>query len=165
VYDLIEMTDQIKADSQRFVLSPQQWAKLRRELSLHWESVRFDVGNERNVADKRGVYAFIIENRHTALPSHGYIMYIGMTGHANERTLQKRFTSYTAEKQKAKRAGIYYMLNKWQGNVYFHFASVLDRRKSLKKLEAELCDALVPPINSNDFSAEMRPPVRAFRHA
>ncbi|MFT0621922.1 hypothetical protein ACMHYQ_04575, partial [Ectopseudomonas guguanensis] len=59
------------------------------------------------------------------------------------------------------RPNVHYTLNKYKDNIYFYYATVDRDTYPLKDIETSLNDALIPPCNINDYSAEMRPKVKA----
>ncbi|MFC1461718.1 hypothetical protein ACFLQR_04290 [Verrucomicrobiota bacterium] len=90
-------------------------------------------------------------------------MYVGMTGSDGGGTLRIRYSGYLSEKNVLRRPKIHYMLNKWPNDLYFYYAEI-GRRHDIPTVEQKLCDAIIPPCNINDFSAEIRRAVRAFMH-
>ena len=105
----------------------------------------------------RGIYAFTLQFENPLLPKHGYVLYVGIVGDKNERTLRVRFRDYFSEfKKDSGRPKVRHMLKKWRGQLTFQCAVVPDRRFSLKKLERQLCDSIVPYINKQDLSAKLR---------
>jgi len=150
--DLVRRIDTLRNYKKSFILSPAQWKSFKVK-GLEWESVQFGDNEKSNVPDERGVYCFMIEHRDSSFPSHGYMAYVGLVGHNNNRTLRLRYADYLRDQKRAKRVHIYELLNKWKGSIYFHYAPVKDKRRSLKKIETALLDAIVPPYNKKDFSA------------
>ena len=108
----------------------------------------------------RGVYSFLIAFHSDGFPPHGYLMYVGETGNKSKETLRSRFLSYFSEMKDQSRS-IHYVLLKSK-YLHFQFSAVSDKRRNLRKVEESLCDALIPPYNVRDFSAEMRAAKRAF---
>lgn len=161
-YDFIKETDQIKADQQDFVLSSARWRNFKTSLTLNWQRVKFTKGNKKNIPDQRGIYAFIIECTELGFPPHGYLMYIGMTGQDSDHTLYKRYGDYFGKSELQKRSKLKRMMGKWKSDLHFHFVPIPDKRYSLTKLETALCDAIIPPCNVQDFSAEIRREVKAL---
>lgn len=166
-HDFQSNVDKLGSYKQTFVLSPDSWSKFAPAPALNWQSVRFAPGNLNAVPDERGIYAFVIQFQdHAALPrplpSHGYVMYGGITGHlAANRTLRKRYADYLREKQRGKRPKIARMM-RWSDHLFFHYSTV-DAAVALDKLEHALNDAIMPPSVTNDFSAEVRPLVKALQ--
>ena len=144
---------------QRFILHPKSLRSLKLPVSLNWVQLRFSKANVKKIALKPGVYAFVVGDDDTNLPSHGYVLYIGQTGaKAHDRTLRDRAKEYLAEKKNpnSKRIAIREFLNKWQRCLFFHFAPVDPLVTDLLSIETKLNDALLPPYSSQDFSPEVR---------
>lgn len=154
--DFVRLVHELKEYKQEFCLSPRQWRSARSHLDLDWYYVKFTVSNRDAVPQMRGVYAFVVEPQVPLGLAHGYLMYFGETGHDNHRTLRDRYGDYLRDQNNRKRSSIHYMLNNWRGYLYFYFAEIPDRRYSLKKLETVILDALIPPFNAGDFSADIR---------
>lgn len=161
--DFARSVRELKSHKLEFCLRPASWRSFRVPPVLRWKEVKFEPASRTLIPQSRGVYAFIAQPEGPGLPPHGYLMYVGITGDATSRTLRTRYGDYLVEQKVLKRANIHFMLKNWAGHLRFSFAPVLDRRYSLRSLEKKLCDALIPPFNSNDFSAELRPKVRAMR--
>jgi hypothetical protein len=159
--DLVRLVDRVKEDCEVFWLSPTQWRRSSVPQTLAWNFVRFRRAEAGQVPMSRGVYAFLIAFRANGIPPHGYLMYVGETGDEGQETLHSRFLTYFQEMQKQSRP-VHYILRKYAKYLYFHFSKVSDRRRNLKKIETALCDALIPPYNVRDFSAEIRNAKPAF---
>jgi hypothetical protein len=153
----------LKLYSENFTLSPKQLRKFTTTAKLEWKKVRFTAGNLSAVPIDRGIYAFVVEHNSSQLPPHGYVMYVGITGDTSNHNLRRRYGNYLRDKRVDKRAGIHFLLNNWAASLYFHYAVVSDKRYSLASIESQMADALIPPFNTNDFSAEIRKAKRAFR--
>jgi len=156
------VNSQFKRYAKEFILNPIQMRSFTNKCSLDWKKVEFNQANKSLIPQCRGVYAFVFEHNHSNFPPHGYIMYIGETGQDSNHNLQKRYGDYLRDKQREKRAKLHYMLNNWEQCLYFHYASVKDKKINLKKLEQNLNDAFIPPFSTNDFSATIRKGKRAF---
>ena len=159
--DLVKLVDRLKSDSVEFWLSPTQWRRSRVPKTLAWNFVRFKKSEAAVVPTARGVYAFLVACSSNGMPPYGYLMYVGETGNDSQETLHSRFLGYFREMREKSRP-VHYVLNKYKKHLYFHYSQVPDRRRNLKNLEAALCDALIPPYNVRDFSAEMRNAKPAF---
>lgn len=145
--------------SQRFFLHPELLATLSLPVSLKWTPVLFRPNNKSLVAARRGVYAFIVKGEFPDLPTHGYVMYIGITGKISQaRTLKIRYNDYLLQQQAPrpkKRVGIHHMLNIWRDRLYFYYAPI-SNNVDLGAIEIALNDCLVPPFVQDDFSAKVR---------
>jgi hypothetical protein len=162
-WDLTQFVNaKLKPYRETFTLSPKQLRKFATTAKLDWAKVKFTAGNHSFVPLARGVYAFVVEHNISQLPPHGYVMYVGITGDSGKHNLRRRYGNYLRDKRIDKRAGIHYMLNNWAASMYFHYAVVSDKRYSLATLESQIADALIPPFNKQDFSAEIRKATKAF---
>jgi hypothetical protein len=168
VYDLDRKLASLQKYQQRVVLHPRRWRSFKPATPLTWESVRFGSGSVQDVPQQRGIYTFVVHFQDYtkgpfALPTHGYILYGGITGaRAQHRTLRDRFQEYLREKQRGKRVNIHRMLNTWPKDLFFYYA-VVGQSTDLGALELALNDAVIPPFVENDFSAAVRPLVKALR--
>ena len=143
--------------TQRFVIYPEQLMSLSLPTSLNWKSIKFNNENKKDVSDKRGVYAFVIQHKDNNLPNHGYITYVGITGNeSSSRNLRKRYGDYLREQRRPKRRSIHMMLNKWKDCLYFNYAELEDDSVDLSFIEDRLNDAIIPPYSTNDFTADVR---------
>lgn len=154
----------LKSETQWFVLSPKNWRNYTLTHRLTWQSVKFEDANSATVPTEKGVYAFVVRHDNGYFPPHGFIMYIGITGiRGSKRTLRARYGEYVREKKRNKRSHIHFMLNAYEDDIFFFYAPVTDTAVKLDELEKALNDAIVPPMNKKDFSAEMRSVIGAFR--
>lgn len=134
---------------------------------LNWNSIRF--GDEDAIEtvpdDKRGVYALTICHPSKVLPSHGYVLYIGIAGRRSKRPLRARYKDYLNEKRVLKRPALAYAIGTWEEVLRFYFAPVDDKfpSKDLERLERQLNTALLPPYSINDLEADTKRKMRAFR--
>ncbi|MES3150934.1 hypothetical protein [Sphingomonas faeni] len=169
--DLIDFESnlrQLKDFQQRVLLVPAQWRAFVPAEPLAWDRVRFTPENKAGVPAQRGIYAFVVQFQDDreaplALPTHGYVMYAGITGEkAEDRTLFDRYGDYVRDQRRPKRMSIWSMLNKWKDDMFFHFAPV-SPNFDLGAAETALNDAIIPPYVTNDFSAEVRQLVRVLR--
>jgi hypothetical protein len=155
--------NKLKIFEKSFTLSPQQLRKFVTTAKVDWKKVKFTQGNNRFIPPARGIYAFVVEHNISQLPPHGYVMYVGITGDTgSSHNLRRRYGNYLRDRRVDKRPGVHYMLNNWAPSLYFHYAVIADKRYSLSRLETEMADALIPPFNTQDFSAEIRKAKKAF---
>jgi hypothetical protein len=163
VHDFVSKVDGFKSDIRDFLISPKRWNSSRVKFSLNWTTIKFEDGNRPLVPNERGVYAFTVSRVNGHFPPNNYVMYIGITGSKQpNRTLNKRYYEYMREKMRKKRPGVHYMLNKYDGDVYFNYCVIADA-VDLSQLELDLNDAIIPPVVVKDFTAEIRSIVGAFR--
>lgn len=149
--DIVQQIDVLKKYKKEFILSPLQWRNFN-ITGLTWHKVRFCEENRLTIPEVRGVYCFMIEHRNDSFPPHGYMAYVGLVGQGNSRTLRIRYADYLRDQNRPKRIHIYELLTRWKNCIYFYYAPVPDRRKSLAKIETALLDAIVPPFNKKDFT-------------
>ena len=149
--------------AQTFYLWPKQLTGLTLPVKLTWSRIRFEAANTKLIAQKPGVYAFVIQHDDGNLPAHGYVAYIGETGEdGTVRTLRDRYGDYLRNQQWPKRENIYEMLNKWEPCLYFHFAAVDVAAVDIMQVERLLNDALIPPYNKRDFSPVIKKMKRIY---
>jgi hypothetical protein len=148
----------LKRYEQRFILSPRHFKSGITMPVLAWSTITFSASRVKNVISKPGLYAFSVVTRRIGLPPHGYILYVGQTGFKSgtARTLRARAGEYLRSKHSSKRPNVWEFLNKWWGNLNFHFVSVDPIKEDLSKLEQALNNALMPPYSVNDFSPEIK---------
>jgi hypothetical protein len=154
-HDLLAATDQHAAAMREFYLDVSTWKKLKTSAPLVWDRVRFMAGNKSKVPKERGIYVFGLTLEPSPIPTHGYIMYVGIAGDSPNGNLHKRYGNYLDDlRRQDGRPKVYEMLARWKGHLFFNFA-VLDANVDLRKLETAFLDALRPPVNTADFSAEV----------
>lgn len=155
--DFVKKVDELGSWQREFILSPVQWAAFSAPCDLEWYWVPFGRANRGDLPDEKGVYAFVVEPTLDNVFTHGYVMYIGQTGHESNHTLKKRFGDYLSNQRNInRRHGIHYLLNKWSSHLFFYFSEVDDSAVSLKSVEKALNDALLPPYSIGDLSAEIK---------
>ena len=155
-YDLITQPESARIYKQDFLLLKGQWdAYTDPPISLNWKCVKFERDNANQIPTKKGIYAFFIEPRIAKFPTHGYLAYLGQTGHDSERNLRKRFGDYLYEKTRSKRSLVHFMLNTWENYLYFYYAVVDPIQTDLKQLEQKLLDTFMPPFSERGYSAEV----------
>lgn len=153
--DIVDAVNKLKEYVQQFLLSPERWSTL--DIPVYeWQSIHFAEGNAVSIPKTRGIYCFVVKCNSELVPSHGYIMYVGITGNENKRTLRDRYREYVREMVRAKRYNIHYMLNMWENHLYFNFIEVHDTSVDLSKIERNLISALFPPYNTTDFLGDLR---------
>jgi hypothetical protein len=156
--------DKVKVDVQHFVLSPRLWKAFPGNGALNWHQVDFKKSQRKKVPPQRGVYCFIVTpSTKPTLPPIGFPTYVGETGDTSTQNLRMRFGQYLREAVSNGRGTVMYMLNKWNGHLRFYYAVVTDKRRSLRKIESHLNDAIAPPYSQQDFSATLRRKVRVLR--
>lgn len=145
-----------------FLVSCQQWRTFTAPFPLAWQRLRFSNANKVNIPREPGIYAFTVEYADAGLPSHGFIMYFGITGIRAGRNLRSRYGEYLREKTKGKRLSVQMMLVEYEADLFFHYVPLNVTPDELKSLETKLIDAVMPPVNEGDYSAEMKRKRRAM---
>lgn len=160
---LVAEVDGLKQDAVTFVLSSKLWRKYSGpSMVLQWDSVPFAKRHRAKVPRKRGVYCFALRPPIKNAPPVLFPLYIGETGNTSGGTLRGRFGQYFPEQTKVKRGHVSYALTKWKKSIHFYFAVV--SKGDLKKVEAILNGAYIPPFTHEDFYAPLRKVVSAWRH-
>ena len=134
------------------------------QYTLSWEKLRFTEANHATVSDKRGIYAFVVSVETALIPSHGYIVYVGITGARAPRSLKQRYGDYLRERRLgSKRPRIRTMFELWGEHLDFWFAPCPDVTLDLEALERELNTLIIPPFVEKDFEPWARPLVKILR--
>lgn len=161
--DLIDTTERYKARLYKFFLDFGKWREFQSPIPLLWEKLPFDTASKPKVPRERGLYVFTLELPSLPLPQHGYIMYVGHTGNMSSATLRSRFGQYLDSlRRQDGRSRVYYMLERFNGDLYFSFVPVADRAIDLRKIEMSLINSIAPPVNTGDFDIVMSHARRAL---
>lgn len=150
--DLLADIDHHKSSSWSVYLDLQKWRAFQASCPMKWTRFRFTRSNRPLIPKERGIYAFTVALDPSPLPEHGYILYMGITGDESESNLYKRYNQYLGTQ---KRPRVYNMLKRWEGDLFFSFVPIPDRRMSLAKIEKEFLSAIRPPVNERDFEASI----------
>lgn len=154
--DIFDLTAKYKAGERRFFLDMERWRNFRTRYRLDWQKTRFEAANLATVPEVRGIYAFTLELAPSKLPSHGYILYVGITGDKSAANLRKRCAQYLRHlRDKTGRPRVLNMLHTWQSDLFFNFVPLPNSSIDLAKIERAMLDAIVPPVNDRDMSAEI----------
>ncbi len=146
-----------------FTLDPKSWPSADISPPFHWDSVEFNEANAKNIPEEPGLYAFVLQLPYSGLPPHGWVMYIGESGHGDSKhNLRARFKNYHAEQKKFKRIQTFLMLNAWKGHLLFFYTILPSRKHELKDLETKLLDAFRPPYSRGGYSASLLKPQAAY---
>lgn len=159
--EFLDLAGILKAHELSFKLVPAHLTGFSSKVTLGWEAVRFVPANANAVPNRKGVYAFVVEEPGKGLPPHGYVMYVGKAGDG-AHSLRKRFQNYLQDQKRPRRPNIYHLLNRWRGVLSFYYAEIENATIQLTEVETALNDALVPPFNKKDFSATFRRAINAF---
>ena len=156
-YDVVDQQKDVRIYRKRFFLWKQQWdAYSPPPIPLDWQCVKFEKDNASQIPTEKGVYAFFIEPRIGKFPPHGYLLYIGQSGHNSKRHLRKRFRDYLYDKKRPKKILVNLMLNTWEDYLYFYYAKVDPAQIDLKQLERLLLDTFTPPFVKRGYSAYVK---------
>lgn len=154
--DLVDNTERYKARLYKFFLDFGKWREFKSPVPLPWQKLPFDIASKTKVPKERGLYVFTLEAPDCPLPQHGYIMYVGHTGNTSAATLRSRFGQYLDDlRRQSGRSRVYYMLERFKGDIFFSFVSISDRAVDLKKIEVSLINSVAPPVNTGDFNIIM----------
>jgi len=155
--DLIAEVDRIQAYRREFNVDASRWKQFQPPIALAWSKLRFSEANRSHVPKERGLYAFTLAHEPSGFPSHGFIMYIGITGDTSKATLRTRYAQYLAHLRRGNgRPKVYGMLERWDGDLFFNFVPVPDRKVSLTAIEDELLAAVLPPVNETYIKAGLQ---------
>jgi len=137
------------------ILSPRQWAACQLPLRLRWRLVKFTEGNlEKVPKSSRGVYSFVLQPSIAEHPRCAYLLYVGQTEQQNFR---KRYYQYLQERRlgvaRSRRPHVADMLEKWDGYLWFCYASI-EQKRLIESVEKILLTAYLPPTNK-DFPGEI----------
>jgi hypothetical protein len=155
-FDIVDQAAKYKAELREFFLDVGKWRTFRSRHRLAWQKIRFEAQNLSVVPEERGIYAFTLELSPSKLPAHGYIMYVGITGNTSSANLRRRYAQYLREPESLKgRPRVVHMLKKWDDDLFFNFVPLPAPSVNLAKLERAILDAIIPPINERDMSAEI----------
>jgi hypothetical protein len=153
-HDLVNFTKKYKGDSHSFFLDMKNWRKFKTRYNLNWQKLRFGDASHHSVPKERGIYAFTLELAQCKLPLHGYILYIGITGDDSSANLYKRYAQYLLNlKNEDGRPAVFYMMDNWPDDLFFNFVPLPNKKIDLAKLEKDLLNALIPPVNKKDLGA------------
>lgn len=141
------------------ILAPSQWCACSLPLALQWETIRFEKGSVGQVPENRkGVYTFVVQPGIANHPAVSYLLYVGKV---ERQGFRDRFRQYLRERiagEKGRRVHVTEMLDKWEGYLWFCFATV-DDEKQIEAVEDALLAAYLPPVNKH-FPASILPSIK-----
>lgn len=157
----------IAAHKLDFVLPPRGLSRTTYALpDLAWHSIPYNepAAFDSVPDDKAGLYAFSIRGSSTALPPHGYIVYIGAVGFKPNRTLRDRYKEYLSVRRVLKRERIARMIRSWHQVLTFHYAPVPSTvtPAELGQMERHLNSTLIPPFSVRDLDSKVKQQRTAF---
>ncbi len=138
----------------RLILSPFQWKACRLPVSLRWKLVKFSKKNLSRIQSSKGVYTFLVQPKIANHPACSYLLYVGKTA---AQTFKTRYGQYLYEKDKGemgRRPHVTEMLQKWDGFIWFCYASI-ENIDTIDNIEKLLLTAYLPPTNK-EFPAKVR---------
>jgi len=114
---------------------------------INWSTVKFLKKEKPNIPDNQGVYMFVIDIEHVANLNNTskYVLYVGQA-----QNLRKRFEDYFGYANGDEPSDFYKrcMVVIWKGILDFHFFETGELNdKDLTKVEFDLIDSIVPPLN------------------
>jgi hypothetical protein len=156
VYDFVSNVQRYGGDIRRIFLDTDKWATFATQHDIRWEKRHFESTKVNSILAVRGIYVFTLEMSPSELPAHGYMLYMGQAGQGTNGNLRKRFGDYRSDmnRKKIKRPLVAYMLKRWRKHLYFNFCALPDPAVNLRVIETAFLDAISPPMNTTDFSAE-----------
>ncbi|MCB1753246.1 MAG: hypothetical protein KDI74_16130 [Gammaproteobacteria bacterium] len=159
--EFIQERDEALGFRVAFILDDTRWKSFKPPNKLSWRKYKFTENNKKNIPESKGIYAFVFQSNITNLPTHGYIMYIGIVT-KSERTLNQRYGEYLREQKKLKRPKVSTMLAKFAGGLQFFFAVADPQEVDLEQLEIDIASAVIPPAVTKDFTPRVRQIVNAL---
>lgn len=161
-HDLVNFTKKYKGELHEFFLDMGNWKKFKCKYKLPWQKIRFSESTHAAIPHERGIYVFTLELSSCKLPSHGYILYVGITGDGSDQNLYKRYAQYLLNlKNEDGRPAVYYMLKNWANHLFFNFVPLPNRSVDLARIEGAFINSVFPPVNKRDFDATVRAPKAA----
>ena len=156
-HDLVDTAKKYKGDLHEFFLDMKSWRKFKTRFRLDWQKARFGQGSLAAIPKERGIYAFTIELDSAKLPSHGYILYVGITGDDSQANLHKRYNQYLMDwKNENGRPAVVYMMRNWSADLFFNFVPLPNKSVDLARIERAFINSVMPPVNQRDFTAKIR---------
>ena len=154
-----ETVDHLLKHRVRFAHSPLMWSECELPIELDWQSIKFGQEQRQHVpSDQFGVYAFMLQPNISGPPKSAYLMYIGMTC----RSFSERYGEYLdKELKRFGRTLIGRMLGRWDGHLWFHYASV-QNESLIGSIEETLLNACIPPYNQK-FTGRVGAAITAFK--
>lgn len=157
-HDIVFAAGEFAKFNVHFYVDIKKWRAFKSSAQLDWQRTRFLTSNKSSVPQERGIYTFTVMMDDPSMPTHGYILYMGIAGDKKSGgNLQLRYGQYLADARRMnKRRKVCLMLDKWRDDLFFNFAPIPDKRVSLAKIERSFLSAIVPPINETDIEASVR---------
>ena len=152
-HDLVNMTKKYKGDAHEFFMDLTSWRQFKSPHKLDWKRVPFKPESRELVPKEPGIYVFTTELLNSALPPHGYILYVGITGDGESKSnLRVRYGQYENKlKNDDGRTAVFYMMDNWRDDLVFNYVPIPDDGIDLGQIEADFINAVMPPVNKRDF--------------
>jgi len=161
-HDLIDRRDRYIAGLHGFFLDIRSWRNFVSATPLQWQRIKFWPSAKDNVPEQRGLYVFTVEAEGLQLPTHGYILYVGIAGNTSAANLRKRYAQYVRNLvNEDGRPRVFLMLSKWRDDLFFNFVPITDVAVDLAEIERSFLNAVRPPVNIADFDADIGDPRKA----
>lgn len=117
------------------------------QIAINWEEVKFQKTNKADVPPEQGIYMFVlnISNGLNLNGSSKFVLYVGQTV-----DLRSRFESYFGYENSDEPSDFLKrsMVLIWKGKLDFYFFKTNGLTpKDLTKVEFDLIDLIIPPIN------------------
>jgi hypothetical protein len=156
--DPIKLGKYYKANQTAFFLDIKKWHSFRTRYKFDWDVVPFQPDKRDDVPEVPGLYAFVVSSDHPKLPPHAYVLYVGQSGHGTSKhNLKKRFGDYLRDQKNGTgRYAVCRMLVEFKDDLKFYFAAMPNAKLELEDVETKLLSAIIPPVNQNDFEADIK---------
>lgn len=144
---------------EQFWLVPNVWSRYDHARTLSWTRVDFKTDNAPSVPPAPGIYAFVLEH-HVAkdLPA-AFPMYVGKS----DSSIRERYQKYQGQAFRGIRGRprLDRLFLIWKDHLAFYYVTDL-AGDSPTGLEEILINTVMPPMNVDDFRADVRRLVVAF---
>jgi hypothetical protein len=133
-----------------------------KKIAINWINIKFLKKNKTVIPDKQGIYMFVLDISNS-LDLNGtgkHILYIGQTINLNDR-----FGSYFYYKNSTKPSDFLKrcMVLLWEGKLEFHYFETYGlNSKDLDKVEFDLIDSVVPPMNNRFRGTILKTHIKAI---
>jgi hypothetical protein len=142
-----------------FWLIPEVWGRYDHTRTMRWARLEFNPSNAASVPDEPGVYAFVLEH-HVAkdLPA-AFPMYVGMS----EGSIRDRYRKYQRQAFRGRRGRpkLDRLFLTWKHHLAFYYVTDL-AGDTPPTLEQNVINTVMPPMNKDDFSADVKRLMGAF---
>lgn len=142
-----------------FWLVPDVWSRYDHARTLSWTRLDFKSDNAASVPRSAGVFAFVLEHHVAKTLPAAFPMYVGMS----ESSIRERYQKYQGQAFRGNRGRprLDRLFLIWKDHLAFYYVTDL-AADSPSGLEQILINTVMPPMNVDDFSADVRRLVVAF---